>query len=73
MCFAVVGRVTAVPEPQVAEVAFDGGTRRISLVLLAAEGVSVVPGDWLRTHTGLAIEVIDEGRARGMRLLEGAG
>lgn len=73
MCLAVVGRVTAIPQPQVAEVQFENGVGRVSLVLLAAEGISVVPGDWLRTHTGLAIEVMDEGRARGLRLVEGTG
>lgn len=73
MCLAEVGRVTALPEPQIAEVRFDRGTRRISLVLLAAEGTTVTLGDWLRSHTGLAVEVIDEDRARQMHLTEGAG
>lgn len=71
MCLDTVGRVLSLPQPQLADVQFTGAVRRISLVLLAAENVTVQPGDWLRTHTGLATEVLTPDEASRMRLPEG--
>jgi hydrogenase assembly chaperone HypC/HupF len=58
MCLDTVGRVIDI-DGDVAQVAFGGVRRSISLVLLRADEVAVGPGDWLRTHTGLAVERMD--------------
>ena len=55
MCFDTVGRVLDVADAQ-ARVACDGTARTVSLVLLQADGIAVRPGDWVRSHTGLAVE-----------------
>jgi hydrogenase assembly chaperone HypC/HupF len=55
MCFDTVGQVLAATGGE-ARVAFDGIERTVSLVLLQADGVAVAPGDWVRSHTGLAVE-----------------
>lgn len=55
MCFETIGRVTALPADGTALVDIGGAIRRIDLVVLSVEGVEVAEGDWLRTHTGLAI------------------
>ncbi len=65
MCLDTVGRVVAT-DGQMARVAFDGIERDISCVLLAADGVPVAPGDWLLTHTGLAVQRLDADTAEQM-------
>jgi len=65
MCLDTVGRVLA-SDGGTARVDFDGTQRSISLVLLQAEGVAIAPGDWLRTHTGLAVEQLDPTDAMAM-------
>lgn len=57
MCFETVGRVVALPEgePGTALVDLDDTLRRISLVVLDVDGIPVAKGDWLLTHTGLAV------------------
>ena len=62
MCFDTVGQVLAATGGE-ARVAFDGTERTVSLVLLQADGVAVVPGDWVRSHTGLAVERLDPAAA----------
>jgi hydrogenase maturation factor len=74
MCVPVVGRLLelAGQEPGAvmaadgtAVIEEDGGRRhRISLALLAAEAVPLVPGDWVRAHSGLALQRIGEEEAR---------
>lgn len=65
MCFETIGRVTSLPadEPGIAFVDTGGSTRRINLVVLATEGIEVTVGDWLRTHTGLAVAKLLESEA----------
>ena len=58
MCFDTVGQVRAAAGGE-ARVAFGGTERTISLVLLQADGVAIAPGDWIRSHTGLAVERLD--------------
>lgn len=58
MCLDTVGRVIDI-DGDVARVEFGDVRRSISLVLLQADEVAVGPGDWLRTHTGLAVERMD--------------
>ncbi len=65
MCLDNVGRVLAT-DGELARVAFDEVQRTVSLVLLQADGVSVEPGDWLLTHTGLAVQRLDPHAARRM-------
>jgi hydrogenase maturation factor len=74
MCIPVVGRLLRLPglEPGavmdadgMAIIEEDGGRlRRVSLALLAAEAVPLAPGDWLRAHSGLALQRIVEEEAR---------
>jgi hydrogenase assembly chaperone HypC/HupF len=70
MCVETVGRVIDIPDPDegIALVDVDGAVKRVSLALLVVEGVEVSVGDWLLTHTGLAVRVIDDDEAN--RLLE---
>lgn len=61
MCLTDVGRVVSVSEDGGAAVIESGGRRRtVSLAVLALEGTQAVEGQWLRVHTGLAVDVIDE-------------
>jgi len=65
MCVEQVGRVVqlSAPDDGVVIVEAGGRRRRISTALLVLEGVEVRPGDWLQTHTGLAIRVLPEDEA----------
>jgi hydrogenase maturation factor len=65
MCIEQLGQVVAVPEAEeaVAIVEIRGSLRRVSLALLVLDGVEVNPGDWLQSHTGLAVRVLPEGEA----------
>lgn len=64
MCLTDVGRVVSVSDDGGAAVIESGGRRRtVSLAVLALEGTRAVEGHWLRVHTGLAVDVIDEATA----------
>ena len=60
MCNEVIGQVVEVPDRPggVAVVRVGESLRRVSLVLLELDGVQAVPGDWVRSHTGLATDII---------------
>ena len=62
MCFDSVGQVLAAAGGE-ARVSFDGSQRTISLALLQADGIAVQQGDWIRSHTGLAVERLDPAAA----------
>jgi hydrogenase expression/formation protein HypC len=65
VCMPVVGRLLSLDGPEgMAAMEVDGRARRVSLALLAAERVPLAPGDWVRVHTGLALQRIDESEAR---------
>ena len=64
MCVTDVGRVTALAaDGGSAELVGGGPSRPVSLAVLVLEGVPVHVGDWVRVHTGLAVEVLGEGEA----------
>lgn len=71
MCLDTVGRVIAT-DGDVAQVAFGDTRRSVSLVLLRADEVAVAPGDWLRTHTGLAVERMEPAAAEALVAEAGA-
>jgi hydrogenase maturation factor len=54
MCVTRVGEVRA-SDGEVAVVTVDGRDRDVPLVVLGDEAASVVPGDRLLLHTGLAV------------------
>lgn len=66
MCVELVGQVVEIPSDKegVAVVSVDGRLRRVSTALLLVEGVDVSVGQWLQTHTGLAVRVLPESEAR---------
>jgi hydrogenase assembly chaperone HypC/HupF len=68
MCFQTVGQVLAVPDeqPGTADVDFGGVVHSVSLVMLDVEGIRIRPGDWLLTHTGLAVQRLTESHARDL-------
>lgn len=65
MCVERVGRVVELPtgEEGIAIVEVGTSLRRVSTALLIVEGVEVAVGDWLQTHTGLAVGVLPEAQA----------
>jgi len=65
MCVESVCRVVEVldKDDTIALVEADDGVRRVSLALLVLEGVEVRTGDWLLTHTGLALRVLEDAEA----------
>jgi hydrogenase assembly chaperone HypC/HupF len=65
MCIEQVGQVVALPESEdgVAIVDVDGSLRRVSTALLNFEDIAVAPGDWLQSHTGLAVRILAEADA----------
>ena len=71
MCLDTGGRVIDI-DGDVARVEFGAVRRSISLVLLRADEVAVGPGDWLRTHTGLAVERMDPDVAAALATEAGA-
>ncbi|MGV1037200.1 MAG: HypC/HybG/HupF family hydrogenase formation chaperone [Candidatus Nanopelagicales bacterium] len=68
MCVEVVAQVIELPESEdgIALVDIDGSVRRVSLVMLRLENIDVSPGDWLLTHTGLAVTVLAPDDARDL-------
>lgn len=60
MCLEVIAQVLELPADQegIAIVDANGSVRRVSLVMLTLENTQVVPGDWLRVHTGLAMSIL---------------
>ncbi len=45
----------------------DGVARLVSLAVLDLEDTNVGPGDWILSHTGLALRVLDEADARRLQ------
>ncbi len=69
MCVTDVGRVVAISDDGGTADLEGGGVRRsASLAVLVLEGASVQVGDWVRVHTGLAVEVVPPEEAE--RVLE---
>ena len=68
MCVEVACRVIELPERggETALVDMNGAVRRISLAVLMLEGSPVRAGDWLLSHTGLALRVLSDDEARQM-------
>ena len=66
MCVERVCQVVAMPasEEGTAIVEVGGVRHRVSTALLVFEGIEVRPGDWLQTHTGLAVRILPEADAR---------
>ena len=60
MCVAYPGKVTCV-EGRTAEVDFGGNLARVNVGL-----VEVSVGDYVLVHAGMAIEAMDEEKARGI-------
>lgn len=70
MCMSRPARVVAIfDDATTAVVETGGGQREVSLVVLAHEGVSVRPGDWVLLGSGLAVARIDEREAVEMLAL----
>lgn len=61
MCIEVVGQVVSLPDGEdgVALIDIGGSIRRVSLVILRLDDIPVAPGDWLLSHTGLAVAVLE--------------
>jgi hydrogenase expression/formation protein HypC len=58
---SAAGRIVSIDaDRHEAVVDVDGMTRTVSLAVLALEGGTLVPGDWVMVHTGFALEVLDE-------------
>lgn len=63
MCVTVPARVIEVRGSE-AVVDVSGTGRRVSVMLLALEGVALLPGDWILSNAGMAIRRIEEEEAR---------
>ena len=48
-------------------VSVNGDARQVSLAVLDLEDTNVRPGDWVLSHTGLALRVLDEADARRLQ------
>lgn len=60
MCVEMVGLVVSIDrDAQTAVVEDAHGLHRVSLALLALEGVEVACGDCVAVHTGLAVRRVD--------------
>jgi hydrogenase expression/formation protein HypC len=55
MCVSEAGLVLAVEGDETALVSVAGSERRVPLIVVAGDGETVAPGDWLLIHTGLAV------------------
>ena len=64
MCLGIPGQVVTISAQQIglADVEVAGMTRPINIAMLDAE--SLHPGDWVLIHAGVAMEKIDEEKAR---------
>jgi len=73
MCVSLPMRVARVDGSE-ALVECAGASRRVSLAILAAEGIEVRPGDWLMVAAGIAHRMLEEADARELidMLEEGA-
>ena len=60
MCVAYPGKVLEINN-KTAEVDFDGNTARVNIGLVDAR-----VGDYVLVHAGMAIEAMDEEKARGL-------
>ena len=59
MCTSMPARVVRVTDDGTVAVAdVDGTERRVDLTVLAFDGLTTRPGDWLLVHTGFAVEVL---------------
>jgi hydrogenase maturation factor len=58
MCMSRLGRVRAA-DGTIAVVELDGRLQRVPLVALGDQAGSVVAGDWLLLHSGLALGRVD--------------
>ena len=64
MCVEMVARVASLDrEAQTAVVEDANGLHRVSLALLALEGVEVARGDCVAVHTGLVVRRLETGAA----------
>ena len=61
MCIAFPGKIISIAQNSLAIVDIGGVRREVSLDLLADE---VKPGDYVISHAGYAIQVVDELAAR---------
>lgn len=76
MCLAIPGRVIEIVDEanRLARVDVAGVQRTVNVALLDADGVSVVPGDWVLIHVGFALSKVDEAEAEAtLSLLRGMG
>jgi len=68
MCVEMVARVVSIDgDAQTAVVEDAHGLHRVSLAVLALEGVEVSPGDCVGVHTGLAVRRVTGGAAPATR------
>ncbi len=63
MCLSLPVRIVRVDGAEAIADA-SGRSVRISLSLLKLENVDIAEGDWVLTHTGIAVERIEESDAR---------
>jgi len=61
MCVAYPARVTALDPDGTATVLVRGRPQRVSLMVVAGEGIG--PGDWLLVQSGIALARMDEAEA----------
>jgi hydrogenase expression/formation protein HypC len=76
MCLAIPGQVIEVVDEvnQIAKVDVVGVRRNINVSLLATDGESAGPGDWVLIHVGFALSKIDEEEAHAtLALLQRMG
>jgi hydrogenase assembly chaperone HypC/HupF len=66
MCVNRLGHVRT-SDGAAAVVTVEGRDRDVPLVALGDEAASVVPGDWLLLHTGLAVRRLDAREAAELR------
>ena len=64
MCLSQLVRITEIhPDGATATGVADGVATTVSLAVLALDGTPPAPGDWVVTHTGLAVEKITDTEA----------
>jgi hydrogenase expression/formation protein HypC len=76
VCLAIPGRVIEVVDEdnRLALVDVAGVRRTVNIGLLAADGHSAAPGDWVLIHVGFALSLVDEEEAAAtLALLQGMG
>lgn len=76
MCLAIPGQVVELVDEvnQIAKVDVVGVRRNINVSLLADDGDSAQPGDWVLIHVGFALSKVDEAEAHAtLSLLQQMG